>query len=264
MIVVKVGGRVIKAGIDNILADLLSINDKIVFVHGGGDIVTEYSKKMGIEPTFVTSPEGIRSRYTTKEELDVYVMVMSWINKRIVVELNSRGKRAIGLSGADGLLMLASRKKRIMIIDERGKKRIIDGGYTGKITAVNKEVIQELFKSFDVIVVSPIAMDPEERTLLNVDGDQTAFSISVALSADYLILLTDVEGVIFNNTVVPSLKPQEAKELSSKIGPGMNRKLLMAAEAVNNGVKRVVISSGLLEKPVTNALNSKGTIITNI
>ncbi len=54
---------------------------KFVLVHGGGDIVSEYSKKLGIEPTFVMSPEGIRSRYTSKDELDVFVMVMSWLNK---------------------------------------------------------------------------------------------------------------------------------------------------------------------------------------
>lgn len=264
MIVVKVGGRVVERGLDNILIDLINLNDKVIFIHGGGDIVTKYSKMMGIEPTFVTSPEGIRSRYTTKEELDIYVMVMSWINKRIVSELNSRGKKAIGLSGADGTLILASRKKRIMIIDERGKKRIIDGGYTGKIIKVNKEVLERLLDIFDIVVISPIAIDVEEKTMLNVDGDQTAFSISSEVLADYLILLTDVEGVIYNNAIVPMLKPQEAKELSAKIGPGMNRKLLSAAEAVERGVKKVIIASGLSDKPILNALNSRGTIITNI
>ncbi|MEM4077128.1 MAG: acetylaminoadipate kinase, partial [Metallosphaera sp.] len=84
MIVVKIGGRVVKNALDNIIDSVASYDGKLILVHGGGDIVNDYTKRMGIEPTFVTSPEGIRSRYTSKEELDIYVMVMSLINKRIV------------------------------------------------------------------------------------------------------------------------------------------------------------------------------------
>lgn len=260
MIVVKAGGRVIKNNLENIIESLANINDNVIFVHGGGDQVTETSKKLGIEPVFVISPEGIRSRYTTKEELEVFIMVMSLISRQIVSKLSDR-KKVIALTGADGNSVIAERKKRIVIMDERGRKRIIDGGYTGKIKEVNTSLILELLKSFNIIVFAPLAYDPSEKTLLNVDGDQMAFGIATATKADTLVLLSDVEGVLVDGKVVHSLSVNEAKELSKRIGPGMNRKVLMGAEAVENGVKKVVISSGLVNDPISNALKLNGTVI---
>jgi len=261
MIVVKAGGKVIKNALDNLINSIINYNDKLILIHGGGDQVTEYSKRFGIEPKFVVSPEGIRSRYTTYEELQVYVMTMSLINKNIVSKLNSKGKTAIGISGVDGPTLIAERKKKIVIIDERGRKRIIDGGYTGKIKEVRKDLIYSFTERFNVVVMSPIALDIDEGVPLNVDGDQTAFSIATAIKAETLILLTDVDGVIVNNQVVKKLNVNEAKELSKQIGPGMNRKVLMAAEAIEKGVKRVIISSGYKEDPITNALKLNGTVI---
>ncbi|MDT7861184.1 MAG: [LysW]-aminoadipate/[LysW]-glutamate kinase [Saccharolobus sp.] len=263
MIVVKVGGRVVKNSLEKVILDIVNIKQKIILIHGGGDIVTEYSKKMGIEPIFVTSPEGIRSRYTSREELDVYIMAMSLINKQIVAKLCSMGVNAIGISGVDANIINAERKKRIVIIDERGKKRIIEGGYTGKVKEVKGDLILNLMKFFDVMVISPLALDIEEKVPLNIDGDQAAFAISKAIRADTLILLTDVDGVILEGKVVNKLTTNEAKQLSTKIGPGMNRKLLMAAEAIENGVNKVIISSGIKDLPVTNALSLNGTVISN-
>ncbi|WP_338599722.1 [LysW]-aminoadipate/[LysW]-glutamate kinase [Sulfolobus tengchongensis] len=263
MIVVKIGGRVVKNSLEKVILDIANTNEKIILIHGGGDIVTEYSKKLGIEPVFVTSPEGIRSRYTTKEELDVYIMVMSLINKKITSRLSSLGKSTIGISGVDASLLIAERKKKIVIIDERGKKRIIEGGYTGKVKEVKNEILTNLLKMFDVIVISPLALDPEESTPLNIDGDQAAFAISKAVKPDALILLSDVEGVLLEGKVVSRLTSNEARELSKKIGPGMNRKLLMAAEAIENGINKVIIGSGMKDKPITSALELNGTVIVN-
>ncbi|AHC51111.1 acetylaminoadipate kinase [Sulfolobus acidocaldarius SUSAZ] len=260
MIVVKTGGRVLKQNLDRVVQSIIKTNDKIIYVHGGGDQVTELSSKLGIEPKFVTSPEGIRSRYTTKEELEVFIMVMSSISRNILSKVSSY-RNSIALTGADGKLVLAERKKKIIIIDERGRKRIVDGGYTGKIKNINKELLVTFSNLFEVIILSPLAYDPDESTLLNVDGDQMAFALATALRSDNLILLTDVEGVMVDNKVVNKLTVEEAKELSKKIGPGMNRKILMAAEAIENGVKKVIISSGLVEDPIKNALEGKGTVI---
>jgi len=260
MIVIKAGGRVIKNNLDKLIESLANLNENAIFVHGGGDQVTEMSKKLGIEPVFVTSPEGIRSRYTTKEELEVFIMVMSLISRQIVSKISDR-KKAMALTGADGNSVIAERKKKIIIIDERGRKRIIDGGFTGKIKEVNVQFILDLLKNLNLLVFAPLAYDPNEKTLLNVDGDQMAFAIATAIKADTLILLSDVEGVIVDGKVVKNLNKDEAKELSKKIGPGMNRKLLMAAEAIENGVKKVIISSGLVEDPIANALKLNGTVI---
>ncbi|MEM2376843.1 MAG: [LysW]-aminoadipate/[LysW]-glutamate kinase, partial [Sulfolobales archaeon] len=136
MYVVKVGGKVLDSNLVNVVASISRVasQNPLVVVHGGGNVVTKFCERLGVEPKFVTSPEGIRSRYTDKDELEVYVMVMAGkLNKEIVSGLVVRGVKAVGLTGADGPALLAERKKRIIIIDERGRKRVIDGGYTGKV-----------------------------------------------------------------------------------------------------------------------------------
>jgi acetylglutamate/LysW-gamma-L-alpha-aminoadipate kinase len=261
VLVIKIGGRVIRGNLDKLIKSIASYQGKLILVHGGGDQVTEYSKKMGIEPKFVMSPEGIKSRYTSREELDVYIMVMSLINKLITSMLIGLGRSVIGISGVDGSMLVANRKKRIVIIDERGRKRIIDGGYTGKIIDVNSNIIYNLLNLTDILVISPLAIDISEGVPLNVDGDQVAKAIAISTKAEGLIFFTDVGGVLLNNNVIHHLSSNEAVELASKIGPGMNRKLMMASEAIGAGVRRVIISSGLIEDPMKNALDGGGTVI---
>ncbi|MDW8021771.1 MAG: acetylaminoadipate kinase, partial [Nitrososphaerota archaeon] len=95
VLVVKAGGRALEQNLDGILRSLAERAAKgveIVFVHGGGDVVSRYERLMGMEPKFVTSPQGIRSRYTDEKELEVYVMVMAGkLNKEIVSRLQSMG-----------------------------------------------------------------------------------------------------------------------------------------------------------------------------
>lgn len=263
VLVVKAGGRALSKNLDGIVKDVATLaqREDVVFVHGGGDEVTELCKRLGIEPKFVVSPEGIRSRYTDENELEVYVMVMAGkINKAIVSRLIALNARAIGISGADGPTLIAERKKRIVVVDERGRKRVIDGGYTGRIVKVNTELISKLISERYIVVVAPIAID-NEGTLLNVDGDQAAYAIASALKAHTLVVLSDVDGVIVDGNVVSRLSPREVDEILNRIGFGMNRKVMLAKKAVEEGVGRVVISSGLVENPVTSAIMGKGTII---
>lgn len=261
VLVVKAGGRVLKSNMENLIRSISYMKEKVILVHGGGDQVTELSKKLGIEPKFITSPEGIRSRYTSREELDAYIMAMGLINKSIVSKLVSMGKKALGISGVDCSIIEAERKKRIAVINERGRKMLIDGGYTGKITRVDGEAIEKLFGIADVLVLSPIAIDKAEGAPLNVDSDQVAKAVAIGIKAETLIFLTDVEGIVLNGSVLKVVKVAEAKELSAKIGAGMNRKLLMAAEAVSSGVKRAIISSGMGEDPISFAIGGQGTVI---
>ncbi|MEB3773048.1 MAG: [LysW]-aminoadipate/[LysW]-glutamate kinase [Desulfurococcales archaeon] len=263
VVVVKAGGRVLKENLDGIVRDVASLADKgkVILVHGGGDLVTEYSKRMGVEPRIVVHPSGMRSRYTSLEELEVFTMVMAGLlNKRIVSMLESMGARALGVTGADLGLARAERKKRIIIVNERGRKQVIPGGYTGKIKTVSEKDLRSLLSLADVLVVSPLALG-ENGELLNVDGDQMASKIATALQADSLILLSDVPGVILEGRTLDRLAVEEARKLYEKIGPGMNRKVLMACEAVESGVGFAVISDGLRESPVTGALEGLGTRI---
>ena len=244
------------------LAERAARGMKIVFVHGGGDVVSRYERAMGIEPKFVMSPQGIRSRYTDERELEVYVMVMAGkLNKEIISKLQSLGAKAIGLSGADGGLMRAERKKRIVVVDERGRKRAISGGYTGKIREVNADLLKKLLEQGYLVVISPIALSYEHE-LLNVDADQAAANIAKAMKAEKLLILTDVEGVILDGKVIERIRVDEAESLRAKIGVGMNRKVMMCARAVREGVGAAVISSGLVEDPLSALEKSSGTTIT--
>jgi acetylglutamate/LysW-gamma-L-alpha-aminoadipate kinase len=189
-------------------------------------------------------------------------MVMAGkLNKQIVTALESKGVKAIGLSGLDGQLIKAERKKRLIVINERGRRMAIDGGYTGRINAINTDLIQMLMKARYVLVVSPIAIG-EEYEPLNVDGDRTAANIAGALGADRLILLTDVEGLMADGKVVSNLRLSEAKQMVPKIGPGMITKIQAAIEALEGGVKEVIIAPGMGQTPLSLAVNhSVGTVI---
>lgn len=265
IIVVKAGGTVLKNNLSEIAKDaeeLLYKNYKIIFVHGGGSEVTSIAQKLGQEQKFVISPEGFRSRYTDKNTMEVFNMVMSGkINKEIVSSFQSRGVKSIGISGVDGCLLKAKRKEKMVICDERGRKRVIDAGFSGKICRVNDELLKLLIGNGYVPVISPVAIG-EEFELLNVDADRAAANIAGALKADKLVLLTDVNGVILDGKLTRTLKTSEIQNILPKIGAGMSTKVYAAAEALSLGVKEAIIASGLIESPITCAIQHKnGTVI---
>jgi len=258
VIVVKVGGRTLK-NIEAIARDLIN-HQPFVLIHGGGDFVTQYSKKMGVEPKIVTSPSGVRSRYTDEDELEVFVMVMAGkVNKEIVSKLLDLGIKAVGISGVDGPTLIAERKKRIVVL-EKGRRRVIPGGFTGKIREVNTSLLNSLLAEGYNVVLAPLARGMEGE-MLNVDGDQAASEVAKALRPRYLVLLSDVDGVIYEGQLIKKLSWNESIQLAERIGPGMNRKLLMAGRVAEQQI-HVVIASGLVEEPIKRALAGGGTHIT--
>lgn len=265
-VVVKIGGDLLKGDRPNIslIEDLKELTKKgsLIIVHGGGDRVTEIATRLGKEQKFVISPEGFKSRYTDRETAEIYAMVMAGeINTKIVGMLQSFGINAIGLSGFDGGLLRAKRKERIVIVDEGGRKRAIDGGYTGKITSINEKLLELITSNGYVPVISPLAMG-EGFEPLNVDGDRTAGAVAKAIKADYLIFLTDVEGVIIEDKIVRKMRIEELEEMLKKIGPGMSTKVHAAIEAIKDGAGKAVITSGFIENPLKNAIEERsGTII---
>lgn len=265
LVVVKAGGRILEGGLrPEMAADIkaLAEKNKVIFVHGGGAEVTDTAQKLGKEQRFIISPDGFRSRYTDRDTVNIYTMVMvGKLNKQVVTALEGRGVRAVGLSGLDGQLIKAERKKRLVIINERGRRMAIDGGYTGRIEKINTDLLRLLMDAGYLPVVSPVAMSSEYEPL-NVDGDRTAASIAGALKADMLILLTDVEGLTIGGKLVPKLRLAEAKEMLPKTGPGMITKIHAAIEALELGVKEVVIASGMGPTPLSSAMTrSAGTVI---
>jgi len=266
MIVLKIGGDIFKKGLNSKLCnDIKKVleHEKIIIAHGGGDEVTQIAEKLGKKQVFVTSPEGIKSRYTDEETVEIYTMVMAGkINKAIVRWLLSQGVLAVGLSGIDAALLRANRKKRLVIIDERDRKRIIDGGFTGKITKVNCAILGLLVNNGYVPVVAPIALG-EENEFLNVDSDRAAAHLAGAIKADKIVFLTDVQGIRLGNEYVKRIPIRDVEKLLPKIGSGMDKKVIASVEALETGVKEAIISSGFVEEPVISALNhANGTVIT--
>lgn len=267
LIVIKMGGSILKEGAStDLVTDLKGVlgDNQIVLVHGGGVEVTEIASKLGKEQKFIISPEGFRSRYTDKETIEIYSMVMAGkLNKQIVLALQSQNIQAVGLSGLDAKILQAERKKRIIEVDQHGRRRVIDGGYTGKITNVNTDIIHFLLQKGYTPIVTPIAIS-EENEPLNVDGDRTAAVIAGALKADCLILLTDVEGLILKGERIPKIAANEVKEVLSNIGAGMSTKVHAGMEALNEGVNQVIITSGKAKNPISSALKHEaGTVITS-
>jgi len=264
MITIKIGGSVVDNLHPTTISDIKKIVEQegVVLVHGGGKEVTKVSKELGKEPKFVVSPGGIKSRYTDKETAEIFTMVMSGkINKTIVGMLQKNGINAIGLSGIDGKIIQAERKKKLLIINEKGRKQAIDGGYTGKITNVNGALLKSLLELGYTPVISPIALS-EEFDFLNVDGDRAAAYVAGKIQSDKVLFLTNVDGLLMDEKLVNSLTLEEAKAIIPKIGFGMEKKILAATEALDMGVKEALIANGQRENPISAAIaHDKCTVI---
>ena len=260
-IVIKLGGDIVKGEFPpELLTDIKAVgsSNQLILVHGGGDTVTEIATKLGKEQRFVVSPDGIKSRYTDRETMDIYTMVMcGMIAKRLLETLARNGIRAVSLSGLDGGVLRATRKKKLLIVDERSRKVVIDGGYTGKMQSADGAVIDALLERGFIPLVSPVAMGDEAEPL-NVDSDRAAAYLAVGTHADAVLFLTDVKGLKLDGNVVEGLTVQEARSSVPKIGFGMQKKVLAGIEAMEGGVREVIIASGFGPSPLTAAMAHEG------
>jgi len=265
MIVIKIGGSVVDGLHSTTLPDIRGIakNDRLVLVHGGGKEVTNIATKLGKEQKFIISPSGVKSRYTDKETAEIYTMVMSGkINKAIVGMLLRQDIKAAGITGIYGGLLKAERKKKLLIINEKGRKMAIDGGYTGKIYAVDPSLLDTLLDNEYVPVVSPIALS-EEFDFLNVDGDRAAAYVAGGVKANKVMFITNVSGLMLDGKLVTNMTLEQAKVALPKIGYGMEKKIIACTEAVEMGVKEAIIASGQVENPVSSAIQHNNcTVIT--
>jgi acetylglutamate/LysW-gamma-L-alpha-aminoadipate kinase len=257
MITIKIGGSVVDNLHPSTILDIKKVaqTEGVIIVHGGGKEVTKVCEQLGKEPKFVTSPSGIKSRYTDKETAEIFTMVMAGrINKTIVQMLQKNGINAIGLSGVDAKVIQAERKKKLLIINEKGRKQAIDGGYTGKIKEINSNLIKTLLDQGLTPVISPIAIS-EESDFLNVDGDRAAAYVAGRVGTDKVLFITNVDGLFMDDKLVTKLTLAEAKEIRPKIGPGMEKKILASTEALDMGVKEALIANGQKENPISSAIS---------
>jgi acetylglutamate/LysW-gamma-L-alpha-aminoadipate kinase len=266
MIVVKAGGS---AGLDmdavcNDVAELVQQGRQVVLVHGGSHDTNTISEKLGHPPRIVTSVSGHESRYTDRQTLEILTMVAGGrINKLLVESLQQQGTNAIGLSGLDGRL-LEGKRKAVLRIVENGKRKVLRGEYSGKIERVNAALLLMLEAGYTP-VVAPLAISHQHEAL-NVDGDRAAAAIGSAIKAQILVILSNVPGLLKDYPDEASLIPH----ISLAAAPGyldqyakgrMKRKLLGAIEALQDGVGRVILADGRIDRPLRHALSGQGTVI---
>ena len=226
----KVGGRAQgDARLPAALAAACGAADALCVVHGGGDEVSALQRRLGLEPTFV----GGR-RVTSVADLEVVRMVLSGtINKRLVALLLARGVRAVGISGEDAMLFTARATD------------VASMGRVGGTVSVDPGIVETLLAGGFTPVVSPLARDADTPTAgLNVNGDDAAAALAVALAADELVLVADVPGVLAAGALVSSLDPERARALVADgvATGGMAAKLEAATAALLGGVARVRIA----------------------
>ena len=265
-IVIKIGGDLLKENLNYVISDLVKIhadNKKIILCHAGADIVTTVAEKMGKPQIFTFSTKGYKARYVDEETRDIYIMVVAGLNnKRIVKEMISKELPAVGISGVDGGLIIADRFKKTMVILD-GKKKLKDN-YTGKPSKLNVQLIETLWEKNYIPVIASVAIS-EDNEIVAGDSDRISNAIAVATKADKLILLTDVDGVLDkNNKLINHINNQSAESILENVTGGMKTKLITALKSASEGIKQVIIASGLRENPILKALaNENCTIITD-
>ncbi|MGY4720963.1 acetylglutamate kinase [Naumannella huperziae] len=229
-----------------------------VIVHGGGPQISAMLQRLGISSEF---RGGLR--VTTPEVMDVVRMVLvGQVGRDLVGLINSQSTLAVGMSGEDGGLFTATRRTASVDGQE------VDLGLVGDVTGVRTEAIGGLLAAGRIPVVASIAPDAEGM-VHNINADSAAAALAVALGAERLVILTDVEGLYADwpnsADIVKEMPASRLRELLPSLESGMLPKMEACLRAVEGGLSRATISDGrvahaLLLEIFTNA--GIGTMIT--
>jgi acetylglutamate kinase len=236
ILVVKIGGSTLGQH-DTTLEDVVElqkIGRKVVIIHGGGKIITEWLSKMGASTQFIQG-----ERVTDKTGLEITTAVLSGVvNKNLVAEINNLGGRAAGISGVDGAFL-------------QGNIKSPELGYVGSLTRVNTDLIQALLKAGFVPVISSISYNntgpaSDVPLLLNVNADTAAGEIAAALPCEKLIFLTDITGVCDKSgKLIPRMNVNEAETaIASGVASGGMIPKIRAGIRSLEGVKEARIIDG--------------------
>jgi acetylglutamate kinase len=215
------------------IASLAKQGHEILVVHGGGRLFTATLKRLGIESKFVA---GLR--VTDRETRDVAVMVFAGLlNKRLAAAISAEGIPAIGISAADAKCFQA---EALVHNAEQG-----DLGFVGYLTSVNVAVLESLWRAGLLPVAACLGLGSDNE-IYNINADHMAAACAEYLSADQLIYLTDVAGVLEGERVLPAIACREIEGLvqSRIVSGGMVLKLEAAKRALEGGVREVRIVGG--------------------
>jgi acetylglutamate kinase len=267
VIVVKYGGHAMvdedlkqNFALDIILMKYVGLNP--IVVHGGGPQIGDLLKKLSIESEFV---DGMR--VTDKQTMDVVEMVLvGKVNKEIVSLINRHGGQSVGLSGKDGGLLTA---RKITYYKDKGDNQppeIIDMGMVGEITSVNTHILASLLENRFIPVIAPVGAGEQGETY-NINADLVAGHVAAALKARKLILLTDTEGVLDQESrLISTIKTGDVQGLvhNRTITGGMIPKINCCLEAMKGGVNKSHIIDGRKEHAILLEIFTRGGVGTEI
>ena len=255
MIVIKFGGHAMTdehGAFAQAISEAIATGVTPAIVHGGGPQIGEALKLAGIESKFAGG-----FRVTTPETLSVVERVLaSEVGPAVAQSLLSHGVNAVALSG---------RTSRTLIAEPL--KQLVDGtpadlGLVGVITSVNPEPLKNLISDGKVPVISPIATDFDGALGYNVNADLAAAAIAGALDADWLIIMTDVEGIYRNwpdkSSLITSISADELDSLKGSFAEGMAPKVQACLDAIAAGAKAVRIIDGTNPSALKDALLGVG------
>ena len=247
-VVIKYGGHAmtadeLRAGFAEDLVFLRHAGLRPVVVHGGGPQVTSHLDRLGIESEFTA---GLR--VTTEETIDVVRMVLNGkVNKDIVGLINRFGPYAVGLSGEDANLFTAERK----YAEIDGQQ--VDIGLVGEIKNVDAAMVRALLDDGRIPVISSLAHGNDQK-VYNVNADTAAGALAVALQADKLVVLTDVEGLYrdwpSSDEVISQLDAGDLEKLLPGLSAGMIPKMEACLTAVRGGVPTAHVLDGRLRHAI--------------
>jgi acetylglutamate kinase len=245
IVVIKYGGNAmindkLKRAFAEDIVFLRRCGVKPVVVHGGGPQISRMLKKLGIKSEFRA---GLR--VTTPETMDVVRMVLvGQVGRELVGLLNAHGPLAIGLSGEDAGLFVAARHMPTIDGEE------VDLGLVGEVVDVRIDSVLDLIEAGRIPVVATVAPD-DHGQVHNVNADTAAAALAIALGAERLIVLTDVDGLYSDwpqsKEVVSRIGAEELRELLPSLEAGMIPKMEACLSAVEGGVDRATILDGRVE-----------------
>jgi len=253
IVVIKYGGAAVdEKGIDpSVLEDIVFMNyagTRPILVHGGGPLISKFMKKAGIEPRFICG-----RRVTDKESIYIIDKALHTINKQIVNTLKSLDTKAFGLSGRENGL-----------IKVRKLKTDIDLGFVGEVTSVDTTVVKQLIEDGIIPVIYPLGIG-RDRNLYNVNADDVASEIAVALKAEKFVLLTNVRGVMKDKddpkTLYNTLTIKDVNNLMKRkiIYAGMIPKVASCVNAIKGGVKKAhILDAGIPHALLLEMFTDKG------
>lgn len=266
MLVIKIGGGA-AIGVNafaRFAADIVTMSEPMVIVHGGNAEFTSLSERLGMPPQVVTSSTGRVSRYVDEPTMDAMLMAYCGkVNKRLVAAMRHAGVNAVGLSAIDGGIAVGHRKPVIRgEID--GRTRVFRDDHAGTIETIDISLIRTLMDAGFVTLVTPPALS-HEGVPINVDGDKLAQKLAESLEADGLLFFSDTPGLLADrhddSTLIRLIDAGNPERALAAAEGRMVVKVEQAVKAVERGVGQVVFADARVERPVTKALAGDGTVI---